>query len=535
MTKAAIAVIVMLLSFATFKLGRFGLLSGVHTVPYCYRLSLSVLLLCSGVALAQPQWQANTVIETTLGQLQPTQSVIAHEQVNYKLALYRHNRRALFADLCESAGWGKKVSFTAESTPDKPDSYSCDNAGKHKRKLQQLKTAVLGPDKQLYLTDGHHSFSAFYDMPQGGADFPVTVLITAEYHEADPAAFWRRLQQQGNAWLYNAAGKPVTYQQLPTSLGRAGLENDPYRAALYFLHGGVWAKPEPAIPFVEFYWAQYLRQQPGLQFPGYYSAAEYLQWLERIHGHLAGLTTTTRVFAGFNAADLGWRGGEHYSQLNDLLCQRSGNSVSTGKLAIALQQRGMPVSCDSRQYLDRTALSTGLNTLPTAINADGSVNVLIEIAAGSADKWQQNKAEPLQLEWERQDGTLRQIRFLPYPANYGIVSGTMLAKEHGGDGDPLDVLVLGSALPQGTVQPVRLIGVLRMLDNGEQDDKLLAVPLQGVFSALHDVAQLQQQFPGVIEQLQHWFRHYKGAAGNTILQQTDDAAAAMVLLKASQF
>lgn len=501
----------------------------------CYRLSLSVLLLCSGVALAQPKWQANSVIETTLGQLRPTQSVIAHEQVNYKLTLYRHNRQALFADLCESAGWGKSVSFTAESRPDKPDSYSCGNAGKKKRKLKQLKTAVLGPDQQLYLTDGHHSFSAFYDMPHGGADFPVTVFITAEYHETHPAAFWQSLQQKGQAWLYDGAGKLVTYQQLPKQLGRASLQNDPYRAAMYFLRGGVWAKPEPAIPFVEFYWAQFLRQQSGLQFPGYYSAAEYLQWLERIHSHLAGLSATTKVFAGFNAAELGWQGGVHYGQLSSLLCQRTGSSTSSGKLATALQQRGMPVSCDSRQYADQDVLHTGLTELPPAINADGSVNVLIEIPAGSADKWQQNKAAPLQLEWERQDGILRQIRFLPYPANYGIISGTMLAEEQGGDGDPLDVLVLGSALPQGTVQSVRLIGVLRMLDNGEQDDKLLAVPLQGVFSALHDITQLQQQYPGVIEQLQHWFRHYKGAAGNTVLQQTDDAAAAMALLKASQF
>lgn len=495
----------------------------------------STLLFCGYAVFAQPQWQTNSLIDTTLGQLRPTQSVIAHDQVNYKLALYQHNRQALFADLCEAAGWGKKVSLTADSEPDKPASYRCDNAGNKDRKLQQLKTAVLGPDQQLYLTDGHHSFSAFFDMPQGGADFPVTVLLTAVYDETESDVFWQRLQQQGHAWLYNAAGTAFTHAQLPKQLGRASLQNDPYRAAMYFLRGGVWAKPEPAIPFVEFYWAQYLRQQSGLQFPGYYSAAEYLQWLERIHSHLAGLTATTKVFAGFNAADLGWQGGVHYGQLNSLLCQRTGSSVSSGKLATALQQRGMPVSCDSRQYADRDALLTGLTELPAAINADGSVNVLIEIPAGSADKWQQNKAAPLQLEWERQDGILRQIRFLPYLANYGIISGTKLAKEQGGDGDPLDVLVLGSALPPGTVQPVRLIGVLRMLDNGEQDDKLLAVPLQGVFSALHDIAQLQQQFPGVIEQLQHWFRHYKGAAGKTILQQTDDAAAAMSLLHASLF
>lgn len=496
---------------------------------------LITLLLCSMQLVAtEKSWPPGSIIEVPLASLRPTQSVIAHEQVNYKLALYRDNRQQMFADLCKNAGWGRQVSFNEYSAPNQPDSYRCNNAGSKARDIKQLKTVVLGADNQLYLTDGHHTFSVFYDMPEGGPEFKVTVYVQAKLKVAEPAAFWQQMEQQGNAWLYDAAGGKIAYQALPERLGRANLQNDPYRAALYFLRDGVWAKPKPAIPFVEYYWAQYLRAQSELQFPGYYSAAEYLQWLERIHSHLLHLNKGSIIFGDFTAEKLGWRGKADYSRLNQLLCQRMPEGDSSGPLGIALSQRGMPLQCDKRQYLDRTALSTGLNTLPSPVNADGSVNVLIEIAAGSVDKWQQDKAEPMQLEWERQNGTLRQIKFLPYPANYGIVAGTMLAKERGGDGDPLDVLVLGGALPSGTVQPVRLIGVLRMLDNGEQDDKLLAVPLQGVFSALHDVSQLQQQFPGVTEQLRHWFRHYKGAAGNMVLQQTDDAAAAMALLRASQ-
>jgi inorganic pyrophosphatase len=533
MTKKTIVLTVMLLSSAAFKLGRFGLLSGVHAVLR-WGLPLCFILAFAGFAIAEPQWQANSVIEVTLGQLRPTQSVIAHEQVNYKLALYRQNRQALFADLCESAGWGKKVSFTANSTPQQPGSYQCTNAGQRKRKTQQMKTAVLGADNQLYLTDGHHTFSAFYDMPDGGAELPVAVYLQAKLDVQEQQAFWQLMQQQGNAWLYDAAGNPIGYQQLPASLGRASLENDPYRAAMYFLRDGVWGKPEPAIPFVEFYWAQYLRQQDGLQFPGYYSGADYMQWLERIHGHLAGLSANTAIFAGFTAADLGWRGGVHYQQLSQLLCLRNNSGASSGRLAIALQQRGMPVNCDNRQYLDRNALHSGLSVLPQATNADGSINVLIEIAAGSADKWQQDKQAPLQLEWEQQNGALRQVQYLPYPVNYGIVTSTLLSKAQGGDGDPLDVLLLGSALVQGTIQQVRLVGVMRMLDNGEHDDKLLAVPLNGTFASVHNLAQLQQLFPGVTAQLQNWFEHYKGPAANITVQKFDDAAAALALIKSSQ-
>lgn len=498
------------------------------------RFSRWVLVLgafiAAGIASAE---DAPVVVKVRLTELHPTQAVIAHEQVNYKLELYKKDRAALFEDLCSNAGWGKKVHFSAESHPAKPESYRCDNAGKKKRKLSQLKTAVKGPDDKLYLTDGHHTFSAFYDLPEAGPQLEVYVYLQQADKAADLSVFWQQMQQQGNAWLYDALGNTITPQQLPGQLGRASLHNDPYRGAMYFLRGGVWDKPKPAIPFVEFYWAQYLRQQQALQFPGYYSAADYLQWLERISNHLATLQPSSAVFAGFSAAQLGWRGGEHFKQLNALLCQRGAEDITEGALAVALKYRGLPVSCDSRQYLDHTKLHTGLRQLPGAVNSDGSINVLIEIPAGNSAKWQQDKAAPEQLEWEWQNGALRQIQYLPYPANYGIVSGTLLSKANGGDGDPLDVLVLGDALPRGSVQQVKLLGVMRMTDNAEQDDKLIAVPLQGVFADIDDITQLQQRFNGITEQLQLWFEHYKGPGGKVTVQQFDNVDQAMQLLKAS--
>ncbi|WP_213995080.1 ParB-like protein [Arsukibacterium sp.] len=508
------------------------------------RLWFGLLLCCGGILpvngysqaadYSSDNLSAGTVIEVPLASLRPTQSVIAHEQVNYKLAAYRESRQQLFADLCKSAGWGRQVSFDHKSAANQPDSYRCSKAGKKPRNIKQLKTVVVGADNQLYLTDGHHTFSAFYDMPEGGPEFKVTVVVQARLALPEPAAFWQQMVLQGNAWLYDAAGGQIGYQELPANLGRKNLQNDPYRAALYFLREGVWAKPKPAIPFVEFYWAQYLRAQSELQFPGYYSAAEYLQWLERIHSHLLHLNKYRIIFGDFTAEQLGWRGTPDYTRLNQLLCQRKPEENSWGMLGIALSQRGMPLPCDKRQYLGRTKLATGLQQLPPAVNADGSVNVLIEIAAGNNAKWQQDKTAPLQLEWEQQRGERRQIHYLAYPANYGIVTNTLLAKEQGGDGDPVDVLVLGQALSQGTVQQVRLVGVMRMLDNGEQDDKLLAVPLKGPLSGVTDLAELQRQFPGITAQLQLWFEHYKGADGNIQIQQIEGAAAAMALLKASQ-
>lgn len=142
-------------------------------------------------------------------------------------------------------------------------------------------------------------------------------------------------------------------------------------------------------------------------------------------------------------------------------------------------------------------------------NPDGSVNVVVEIPAGTIDKWQVRKSDG-QLEWEKKDGVPRVVQYLGYPGNYGMVPNTLLPREAGGDGDPLDVLVLGPAVPRGTIQRTRLVGVLKLLDEGEQDDKLLAVPLEGPFADVRDLSQLQARFPGVKHIIETWFASYEG-------------------------
>jgi inorganic pyrophosphatase len=149
-----------------------------------------------------------------------------------------------------------------------------------------------------------------------------------------------------------------------------------------------------------------------------------------------------------------------------------------------------------------------LAALP-ARNADGSVNALVEIPAGTDAKWELRKTDGA-LVWEIRDGVPRVVRFLAYPANYGMIPRTLLAAEDGGDGDPLDVLVLGPALPRGSVARVRLVGVLRAFDGGERDDKLLAVTASSPFADVHDLAELDTRFPGVTRIVETWFASYKG-------------------------
>lgn len=154
------------------------------------------------------------------------------------------------------------------------------------------------------------------------------------------------------------------------------------------------------------------------------------------------------------------------------------------------------------------ASANPLSAVP-ARNADGSVNALIEIPAGTNAKWELRKTDGA-LVWEISDGQPRVIRFLAYPANYGMIPRTLVAAEDGGDGDPLDVLVLGSALPRGSIVRARPVGVLRMLDQGERDDKILAVTPVSPFADVRDIAELDARFPGVTGIIEAWFASYKG-------------------------
>ncbi len=141
---------------------------------------------------------------------------------------------------------------------------------------------------------------------------------------------------------------------------------------------------------------------------------------------------------------------------------------------------------------------------------EGLVHALIEIPAGSDKKYELNKNTGI-IEWETLDnGEKRRINHLPYPANYGMIPQTYLSPDAGGDGDPLDIILLGPAIKRGSIVPCRLIGGLQLTDNGEQDDKLIAIPAEGTFSELENLPQLDILYPGVTEIIRIWFSNYKG-------------------------
>ena len=143
---------------------------------------------------------------------------------------------------------------------------------------------------------------------------------------------------------------------------------------------------------------------------------------------------------------------------------------------------------------------------------NGNLQIVVEIPAGTNKKLEYNYVTntfPVDIK----DGKERIINFLPYPGNYGFIPSTMMDRVRGGDGDALDVLVLSQHLPVRTIVEVIPIAVLHLIDNGEVDSKIIAVP----FNRIHQVvkatsySQLHSKYPNVQRLIELWFTSYKGA------------------------
>ena len=138
--------------------------------------------------------------------------------------------------------------------------------------------------------------------------------------------------------------------------------------------------------------------------------------------------------------------------------------------------------------------------IPIGKNPPDDLNVIIEVGVGG---------EPIKYEMDKASGTLFVDRFLHtpmrYPGNYGFVPHTLC-----GDGDPLDVLVANTRpIAPGAVINVRPVGVLMMEDDGGLDEKIIAVPspkLTKRYEKVHQYTDLPQI---TLDQIQHFFEHYK--------------------------
>ena len=141
-------------------------------------------------------------------------------------------------------------------------------------------------------------------------------------------------------------------------------------------------------------------------------------------------------------------------------------------------------------------------------DSKGNITAVVEIPAGTNHKFEYNY-ESKRFECEIRGGKERMVHFLPYPGNYGIIPGTLMEKERGGDGDALDVLVLAESIPQGKRIAIHPIATLKLLDKGEEDHKIIAVPVSNDLNVLK-VTSFEDLSSSVKEIIKTWFVSYKG-------------------------
>ncbi|MBQ8825636.1 MAG: inorganic diphosphatase [Oscillospiraceae bacterium] len=139
------------------------------------------------------------------------------------------------------------------------------------------------------------------------------------------------------------------------------------------------------------------------------------------------------------------------------------------------------------------------------------------------------KGSKMKYELDKKTGFLMLDRVLytstHYPANYGFIPRT-----YADDGDPLDVLVLCSE----SIEPLALvncypIGVISMLDNGANDDKIIAIPFNDpTYNSYKDVSELPKH---VFEEMSHFFTVYKSLeAKETVIDEVKGREAAVSII-----
>jgi len=150
----------------------------------------------------------------------------------------------------------------------------------------------------------------------------------------------------------------------------------------------------------------------------------------------------------------------------------------------------------------------------------GTVNVVVEIPAGSSHK----------IEWNRELAVMQLDRIDPAifakPTNYGFIPQTLDE-----DGDELDALIVTDApLPTGVFLEGTVVGVMKFEDDGEVDDKIVIVPADDRNSG--NRIKTLDDMPQLVKQLENHFNHYKDLKkpGTTIVKGWGNAEEAKAVI-----
>jgi inorganic pyrophosphatase len=160
-----------------------------------------------------------------------------------------------------------------------------------------------------------------------------------------------------------------------------------------------------------------------------------------------------------------------------------------------------------------------LHDIAPGNNIPHEITVIVEINKGSKNKYELDKASGL-IKLDRVMHTGQD-----YPFDYGFVPQT-----HWHDGDPLDVVLLTTyPLVPGVLLDARPVAVMDMIDNGESDAKIIAVPVED--PRFKNIKDLHDVNPHTIEEIRHFFETYKQIQKKAVTIPTiRDAKAAMEVI-----
>ena len=257
------------------------------------------------------------IIELKLNQIKACQPAIGKDQVLYKVGRFDgvnwvpegdkpvagrtfSDDEKLFDDVAYANGQKKDDALVyrlSNSAPGDPDSYLVIDEDREViepgAEPDSMKTVVIGPDGNNYLTDGHHTINTFSTIKRGGMnDFSLNLVVKANHSKlkdrnnngSSMDEFWKKMANEGNAWLKVLRNNKPGYRylkgvngssdrykvqsidldsfegQLPKKMTPDAFRNDPYRAIMNFTREIAWDSPKgtdaEGLPFLEFYWSE---------------------------------------------------------------------------------------------------------------------------------------------------------------------------------------------------------------------------------------------------------------------------------------
>lgn len=259
------------------------------------------------------------VIEVSLEQLHPTQAVVGFDQIHYSLGVFADSPAKVFDEYCQTNGQGQAAKVPKKALLQQPDSFTCQSpVGTHP---DDMKTVVVGPGGQLYLTDGHHTFTTLWEQPGGGPHLKMWVRVTDDFSDSpDLATFWQRMEQGRKTWLKDNQGHNLNPAQLPAHLGFKNLQDDTLRSLVYFTRKAAYGKPDTGLvapEFLEFYWGDWLRSQVNPAAFDLDKKRGYKEAIQAVAQRMVSLAPGAAVGdSGFTAQQLGGFGAVNQKELD---------------------------------------------------------------------------------------------------------------------------------------------------------------------------------------------------------------------------